>query len=94
MSAELDVRNTAKLARLELSDAETSRFQSQLSQVLTYVEKLKEVNVNGIEPTAHTSRVQNVFRPDEPRAGFTAQEALSNAPRQANGLFLVSKVIE
>jgi aspartyl-tRNA(Asn)/glutamyl-tRNA(Gln) amidotransferase subunit C len=94
MSAELDVRNTAKLARLELSEAETSRFQTQLSQVLSYVEKLKEVDVTGIEPTAHTSEVQNVFRADEPRDWFSAQEALSNAPRQANGLFVVSKVIE
>ena len=94
MSAELDVRNTAKLARLELSEAETSRFQTQLSQVLSYVEKLKEVDVTGIEPTAHTSEVQNVFRVDEPRDWFSAQEALSNAPRQANGLFVVSKVIE
>lgn len=94
MSAELDVRNTAKLARLELSEAETSRFQSQLTQVLSYVEKLKQVDVTGIEPTAHTSGVQNVFRPDEPRDWFSAGEALSNAPRQANGLFLVSKVIE
>jgi aspartyl-tRNA(Asn)/glutamyl-tRNA(Gln) amidotransferase subunit C len=94
MSAQLDVRNTAKLARLELSDAETSRFQNQLSQVLAYVEKLKQVDVTGIEPTAHTSRVQNVFRTDEPRDGFSARDALSNAPRQASGLFLVSKVIE
>ncbi len=94
MSAELDVSNTAKLARLELSEAETSRFQTQLSQVLSYVEKLKEVDVTGVEPTAHTSEVQNVFRPDTPRDWFTAEEALSNAPRQANGLFVVSKVIE
>jgi aspartyl-tRNA(Asn)/glutamyl-tRNA(Gln) amidotransferase subunit C len=94
MSAELDVQNTAKLARLELSEAETNRFQSQLSHVLRYVEKLKEVDVTGIEPTAHTSAVQNVFRADHPRDWFSAQEALSNAPRQANGLFVVSKVIE
>ena len=94
MSAELDVRNTAKLARLELSEAETSRFQTQRSQVLSYVEMLKEVDVSGVEPTAHTSEVQNVFRSDEPRDWFSAQEALSNAPRQANGLFVVSKVIE
>jgi aspartyl-tRNA(Asn)/glutamyl-tRNA(Gln) amidotransferase subunit C len=94
MSAELDVFHTAKLARLELSKAETDRFQTQLSQVLGYVEKLKQVDVTGIEPTAHTSEVQNVFRADEPRDWFTAPEALANAPRQANGLFVVPKVIE
>lgn len=94
MSAELDVRNTARLARLDLTDEEANRFQNQLSQVLSYVEKLKEVDIAGIEPTAHTSRIQNVFRADEPRDGFSAQEALLNAPRHANGLFVVSKVIE
>ena len=94
MSAALDVSQTAKLARLELSETEIHRFQAQLSQVLSYVDKLKEVDVTGIAPTAHTSSVQNVFRSDEPRDWFTAREALSNAPREANGLFLVSKVIE
>jgi aspartyl-tRNA(Asn)/glutamyl-tRNA(Gln) amidotransferase subunit C len=94
MSAELDVRNTARLARLDLTDDEANRFQNQLSQVLTYVEKLKEVDVTGIEPTAHTSQLENVFRSDEPRDWFSSQEALLNAPRHANGLFVVSKVIE
>lgn len=94
MSAALDVRNTARLARLDLSEEEANRFQNQLSQVLSYVEKLKEVDVTNIEPTAHTSPVQNVFRSDQPRDGFSAQEALLNAPRHANGLFVVSKVIE
>ena len=94
MSAEIDVRYTAQLARLNLSDAEAAKFQSQLSQVLGYVEKLKEVNVSHVEPTAHTSAVHNVFREDTPRDWFTPEQALSNAPRQANQLFIVTKVIE
>ncbi|MEK0447055.1 MAG: Asp-tRNA(Asn)/Glu-tRNA(Gln) amidotransferase subunit GatC [Verrucomicrobiota bacterium] len=94
MSAEIDVRYTAQLARLNLSDAEAAKFQSQLSQVLGYVEKLKEVNVSHVEPTAHTSAVHNVFREDVPRDWFTPEQALSNAPRQANQLFIVTKVIE
>ena len=48
MSDKLDVRYTAQLARLELSEAEATRFQTQLSQVLVYVEKLREVNVEGV----------------------------------------------
>ena len=94
MSAELDVKYTAQLARLNLSEAEALKFQSQLSQVLSYVEKLKTVDVTGVEPTAHTSPVFNVFRADEPRPWFNSETALANAPRQANHLFVVPKVIE
>ena len=94
MNAEFDVRYTAKLARLHLSEEEIVKFQAQLSQVLDYVEKLEQVNVEGVEPTAHANAVFNVFRQDEPRSFFTQKEALANAPRQANGLFIVPKVIE
>lgn len=94
MSAQFDVRYTAQLARLNLSEEEIAKFQSQLGQVLEYVEKLRSVDVSGVEPTAHAFPVHNVFRADEPRQWFTAKEALSNAPRTANGLFSVPKVIE
>lgn len=91
---ELDVRYTAQLARLTLSDEEIATFQGQLSQVLSYVEKLRQVDVTDVEPTAHATPVFNVLRADEPREGFTTIEALANAPRQANDLFIVPKVIE
>jgi aspartyl-tRNA(Asn)/glutamyl-tRNA(Gln) amidotransferase subunit C len=94
MSDKLDVRYTAQLARLELSEAEATRFQTQLSQVLVYVEKLREVNVEDVEPSAHSSALHNVFREDAPRDWFTSEEALQNAPRQANHLIIVPKVIE
>lgn len=94
MSAELDVRYTATLARLELSDAEAARFQSQLSQVLVYVKQLEQVDVTGVAPTAHTSGGNNVFRTDAERDWFTSEIALSNAPRHANHLIIVPKVIE
>jgi aspartyl-tRNA(Asn)/glutamyl-tRNA(Gln) amidotransferase subunit C len=94
MSAQFDVRYTAQLARLNLSDAEIAKFQTQLGQVLEYVEKLKAVDVSGVEPTAHANAIHNVFRADAARPGFTSQEALSNAPRSANSLFVVPKVIE
>lgn len=94
MSAELDVRYIAQLARLHLSEEETATFQSQLVHVLAYVEKLGEVNVEGVEPTAHANTVTNVFRADESRPWFTPEEALANAPRAAGGLFIVPKVIE
>ena len=94
MSAQFDVRYTAQLARLHLSEDEIVKFQVQLSQILTYVEKLEQVDVTGIEPTAHANAVFNVFREDAPRDWFTAEDALANAPRSANQLFIVPKVIE
>jgi aspartyl-tRNA(Asn)/glutamyl-tRNA(Gln) amidotransferase subunit C len=94
MSSDFDVRYTARLARLNLSEEEIATFQSQLSQVLDYVEKLNQVDVSGVEPTAHTNAVVNVFREDAARDWFTPEEALANAPRQANHLFVVTKVVE
>ena len=94
MSAKFDVRYTAQLARLQLGEEEIATFQQQLAQVIKHVEKLEQVDVTGVEPTAHANAVFNVFRTDEERDWFSAAEALSNAPRQANQLFIVPKVIE
>ena len=94
MSAQFDVRYTAQLARLNLSEAEIAKFQTQLGQVLDYVEKLRAVDVSGVEPTAHAFPVHNVFRADEARPSFTPAQALANAPRTTNGLIIVPKVIE
>lgn len=94
MSAQFDVRYTAQLARLHLSEEEIAKFQAQLGQVLAYVEKLEGVDVSAVQPTAHANEVLNVFRADESRPWFTPEEALANAPRQASHLFIVPKVIE
>ena len=91
---DLDVAYVAKLARLNLSDAETELFQKQLGDILDYVEKLHEVDVTGIEPAAHAVPIFNVFREDQARDWFTPEEALSNAPRQVKDLFIVPKVVE
>lgn len=90
----LDVAYVAKLARLRLSDDETQLFQEQLGDVLQYADKLREVDVRDVEVAAHAVPMFNVFRQDESRDWFTPEEALSNAPRQANGLFVVTKVVE
>ena len=66
----------------------------QLGRVLEYAEKLREPDTSQVEAAAHAVPVFNIFREDEPRAGLTAAKALSNAPRQANGLFIVTKVVE
>jgi aspartyl-tRNA(Asn)/glutamyl-tRNA(Gln) amidotransferase subunit C len=90
----LDVRYIANLVRLRLTEEEIAELQPQLDHVLSYIEQLDEVNVEGIEPTAHASAVYNVFRADLPRAGFTQEQATANAPHSGNGLFLVPKVVE
>ena len=91
---DLDVSYVAKLARLNLTEAETRLYQKQLDEVLAYANKLAEVDVSDVEAAAHAVPIFNVFREDQARDWFTAEEALSNAPRQANGLFIVAKVVE
>ena len=91
---ELDVGYVSKLARVNLTDEETKLFQKQLANVLKYADKLREVDVSHVEATAHAIPIFNVFREDEPRDWFTAEDALSNAPHKANQLFIVTKVVE
>jgi len=93
-TSDLDVAYVAKLARLNLTGEETRLFQKQLSDVLKYAAKLREVDVSHVEAAAHAIPVFNVFREDDPRDCFTAEQALSNAPHQANNLFIVTKVVE
>jgi len=93
-NSDLDVAYVARLARINLTDAEAKVFQKQLSDVLEYVEKLHQADVSHVEAAAHAVPIYNVFREDVPRDWFTAEEALGNAPRQANGLFIVPKVVE
>jgi len=93
-AADLDVAYVARLARINLSEEETNAFQQQLGNVLNYVEKLRQADVSHVESTAHVLPIFNVFREDEPRDWFTAEQALSNAPRMAKDLFIVPKVVE
>lgn len=91
---QLDVRYVADLARFRLTEEEISEFQPQLEQVLSYIAQLNEVDVEGIEPTAHTAAVYNVFRADVPREGFSQEKATANAPHSGSGLFLVPRMVE
>ena len=93
-TSELDVGYVARLARINLTEEEASAFQKQLDDVLRYVEKLRQADVSHVEAAAHTLAIFNVFREDAPREWFTAEQALSNAPRKANDLFIVPKVVE
>jgi aspartyl-tRNA(Asn)/glutamyl-tRNA(Gln) amidotransferase subunit C len=93
-TVDIDVEYVAHLARLSLSPEETEKFGAQLGHVLGYIEKLKEVDVSGIEPTAHAFPLINVTRPDEVRPSIDHDLALQNAPAKANGLFIVPKIVE
>jgi aspartyl-tRNA(Asn)/glutamyl-tRNA(Gln) amidotransferase subunit C len=92
--AEIDVKYVAHLARLQLTPAEEQKFGEQLGHILDDVEKLKELDVTGVEPTAHAFSIVNVTRADEVRPSIPNEDALRNAPAQANGLFMVPKIVE
>jgi aspartyl-tRNA(Asn)/glutamyl-tRNA(Gln) amidotransferase subunit C len=94
MPGNFDVQYVARLARIALTPAEEEKFGEQLSHVLGYIEKLNQLDVAGIEPTAHAMPLVNVSRLDEVRPSLTNEEALRNAPAQANGLFMVPKIVE
>ena len=93
-SVDIDVNYVAQLARITLTKEEEEKLAAQLGHILGYIEKLRELDVSGIEPTAHAVPMVNVFRPDETQPGLSQNEALHNAPRQANGLFIVPKIME
>ena len=91
---EMDLSRAVKLARIELTPEEEQRLAPQLSEVLQYVEKLNGLDVSGVEPTAHATPLSNVMREDEPRESLSQEDALRNAPKTANGLFVVPKIVE
>ncbi|HTA28880.1 MAG TPA: Asp-tRNA(Asn)/Glu-tRNA(Gln) amidotransferase subunit GatC [Candidatus Cybelea sp.] len=93
-AAEIDVKYVAHLARISLTPEEEQKIGAQLGNILTYIEKLKELDVSQVEPTAHAVPLVNVARPDEVRPSLPTDEALRNAPAKANGLFLVPKIVE
>lgn len=95
MSApDFNIKYVAHLARLKLTPEEEQTLGAQLGNILGYIEKLKEVDVSGVEPTAHAFPMVNVFRADLLRPGLATEDALRNAPKKANGLFVVPKVVE
>lgn len=90
----LDIRAVARLARLELTEEEAARYGAQLTDLLRYVEQLREVDVTGIEPTAHALPRVNVTRPDVVQPSLPLEEVLRNAPARSQDLFRVPKIVE
>jgi aspartyl-tRNA(Asn)/glutamyl-tRNA(Gln) amidotransferase subunit C len=93
-AVEIDVKYVAHLARIALTPDEEKKLAAQLGGILGYIEKLNELDVTNIVPTAHAVPMVNVTRTDGLRPSLPHKDALSNAPRQANGLFIVPKIVE
>jgi aspartyl-tRNA(Asn)/glutamyl-tRNA(Gln) amidotransferase subunit C len=88
------VRKVAKLSRLGLSDAEVQEFSGQLSAILEYVEKMNEVDTDGVEPLAHCLGVNNCFRDDVVRESLGVEKTLANAPERDDEFFKVPKILD
>jgi aspartyl-tRNA(Asn)/glutamyl-tRNA(Gln) amidotransferase subunit C len=92
MISEEQVRHVANLARLGLTDEEVTKMREQLGAILDSIEKIQELDLEGVPPTANPLNLTNVFRPDETRGELTREEALSPAPEPIDGLFAVPRI--
>ena len=88
-----EVEHVANLARLELDEAAIERFSDQIGNILSYVDKLKLVDTEGIVPTAHAISLTNAFREDAVVEHLDREQSLANAPEKEDGTFLVPRVI-
>ncbi len=93
ISAE-EVRRVAELARLGLDDAEVDGMARQLGRILEYMQKLRELDTEDVEPMAHVLPLRNAWRADEPGPTLTPDEALANAPERQGYYFKVPKIVE
>ena len=91
---EEEVRHVAKLAKLELTPVEVKKFQKQLSKILSYVDQLKKIPTQKVEPTGQVTCLINVFREDLSGFSLTAQEALANAPAKKNQFLKIKPLFE
>jgi aspartyl-tRNA(Asn)/glutamyl-tRNA(Gln) amidotransferase subunit C len=90
----IDVSHVAKLANLPLKPQEKVKFEKQLSEILTYIEKLKEINTENVEITSQVTGLENITREDKPTPSLTQDEALFNSKSQQNGLVKVKAILE
>ena len=83
------VLHVARLARLELSDEEVERMATELTGILDHVDRISELDLEGVEPTSHVVALENVLRADEPVPSLPREKALEQAPDPAQGAFRV-----
>jgi aspartyl-tRNA(Asn)/glutamyl-tRNA(Gln) amidotransferase subunit C len=81
------VLHVARLARLELTEAEVEQMASELSKVLDHIDKIRELDLDGVQPTSHVVDVVNALREDEPEPCLPVEVALASAPEPVDGGF-------
>ncbi len=88
-----EIQYVAHLARLNLGEEELEKITTQIDTILTYVEKLEELDTEGVEPTTHAFSISNAFREDKVVDSLSQQEALANSPNQKGSAFVVPRII-
>jgi len=88
-----DVEYLSKLARIELTEEEKTKFEKELEKIVEYVSKLNEVNTDNVEPCYHVGKIKNVFREDIPSDFPSKEEIIKNAPQREKNLFKVPRII-
>jgi len=89
-----DVEHIAKLAKLEFNEDEKEKFTEQFNEILTFMDKLNELDTSKVEPLSHVIELQNVFREDAVKPSIATEDALKNAPAKTEKFFKVPKVID
>lgn len=89
-----EVKYVANLARLKVSDEEADKLAAQMGDIISFAAQLSELDTEGIEPTNHAIKVENVLRSDEVRPSYERDALLQNAPDKKAGCFAVPKVVE
>jgi aspartyl-tRNA(Asn)/glutamyl-tRNA(Gln) amidotransferase subunit C len=90
----VEIEHIAALARLKLSDSEKDLFSRQISNIISYIEKLNELDTSSVEPTAHVFPIHNVFREDVATPSLSRDKALQNSPEKDDSFYIVPKIIE
>ena len=84
MESDINIKYIAELSRLELSSEQTEKLQQEMERIIGYIDELKELDVDGVEPTAHAAPLSNVWREDEVAESFSRAEMFANAPGVIN----------
>jgi aspartyl-tRNA(Asn)/glutamyl-tRNA(Gln) amidotransferase subunit C len=89
-----EVLKVGTLSRIRLTGEEVEKFSSQLSAILGYVDQLRDLDTENVEPLAHALPIQNVLREDQPRPGLAPEQALAGAPEADGDFFRVPRVLD
>lgn len=88
------VKYVANLARLNVSDAEADELCTQMADIIAFADELNKVNTEGIEPTNHAIKVENVLREDVVKESYDRDEIIKNAPMKQAGCYAVPRIVE